>query len=142
MLDNFIVNIRTILPIAKANNANDRKLATDYEYDESTVAFIERSVAAASKFNSNESTERSTMNAMRSYFNKLYRKKSPSDVDNNIMLPRVYNHTTDWESIELKATEKFIEDIDNVIDKFARVISVNETNSPRRNHHFYVLEYI
>lgn len=142
MLDNFIVNIRTILPITKAKSSTDRKIRADYENDESMVAFIERSVT--NKINSNEATENSTMNTMRSYLNKLYRSGSTaSDIDNDIMLPRVYNNNksdaaNDWESIELKAKEKLIEDIDNVVDKFARVISVNETNSPRRDERFYV----
>lgn len=143
MLDNLIVNIKTVLPIAKANTSTDRNINMDYAYDESTVAFIERNIT--SKLNSNENSKRSTMDALRSYFTKFYRKPSIGtsvDLDNNRMLPRVYNHSNellcDLEPIELKASEKFIEDIDNVIDKFARVISVSDTNSPRRNANFYV----
>lgn len=139
MLDNLIVNIKTILPKAKANNVVDTRIGPDsvYKYDESTVAFIERH-----KIDSEANNYRSTMNAMRSYLGKLYRRKPETEVDENIMLPRVFNHSNgpsnDWETIELKVKEKYIDDIDNVLDKFARVINVNETQSPRRNQHFYV----
>lgn len=139
MLDNLIVNIKTILPKAKTNNVGDTRIGPDYDYkyDESTVAFIERH-----QIDSEANNHRSTMNAMRSYFGKLYRRKPETEVDENIMLPRVFNHSNgpsnNWESIELKVKEKYIEDIDNVLDKFARVISVNETQSPRRDQHFYV----
>lgn len=139
MLDNIIVNIKTILPKAKTNNVSDTRIGPDYDYkyDESTVAFIERH-----KTDSEANNHHSTMNAMKSYFGKLYRRKPDTEVDENIMLPRVLNHLNDplnnWESIELKVKEKFIEDIDNVLDKFTRVISVNETQSPRRDQHSYV----
>lgn len=87
------------------------------------------------------------LNVIRSYFSQLYSQKKPaSDVDNDIMLPRVYDYTdlhVDWDPVDLNAKEKFIDDIDNVIDKFVRVISVNETNSPRRTELFYVyIEFI
>lgn len=139
MLDNLIVNIKTILPKAKTSNVNKTRIGSDYDYkyDESTVAFIERH-----KIDSEANNHLSTMNAMRSYFGKLYRRKPETEVDENIMLPRVFNHSNspsnNWESIELKVKEKYIDDIDNVLDKFARVISVNETQSPRRDQHFYV----
>lgn len=143
MLDNFIVNIRTILPISKANNSQDDKFNGNYA-NESAIAFLEHSSKRDSHFtndNDNANTNRTMLNVVRSYFSQLYQKKPASDLDNDIMLPRVFDYTDlqfDWDPVELRAKEKFIEDIDNVIDKFVRVISVNDTNSPRRTELFYV----
>lgn len=141
MLDNFIVNIRTILPISKANNSRDDKLSGNYAND-SAIAFLEHSSNRNSHFINDTNTNRTMLNVVRSYFSQLYSQKKPaSDVDNDIMLPRVYDYTdlhVDWDPVDLKAKEKFIDDIDNVIDKFVRVISVNDTNSPRRTELFYV----
>lgn len=133
MLDNFIVNIRTILPIAKARND---KFNGDYT-NESGIAFLEQS---SNRDAHRDTTNRTMLNVVRTYFSQLYQRKPASDVDNDVMLPRVnYNDVqVDWDPVELKAREKFIEDIDNVVDKFVRVISVNETNSPRRTAMFYV----
>lgn len=143
MLDNFIVNIRTILPRAKTkasvNDNRDDKFSENYTR-ESAIAFLEHS-SKRDEAIFNENTNRTMLNAVRSYFTSLYQKNRASNVGDDIMLPRVYNHTDlhdDWDPVELKAKEKFIEDIDNVIDKFVRVISVNETNSPRRTKLFYV----
>lgn len=54
---------------------------------------------------------------------------------NDFMLPRVLgelNETqSDYDSLELQINEKHIDDIDNVLDKFTRVISLsNQTNYP------------
>lgn len=140
MLDNFIVNIRTILPISKANNSQDDKFSGSYA-NESAIAFLERSSNRNSHFPHENNTNRTMLNVVRSYFSQLYQKKPASDVDNDIMLPRVYDYTDlqiDWDPVELRTKEKFIDDIDNVIDKFTRVISVNDTNSPRQTEQFYV----
>lgn len=140
MLDNFIVNIRTILPRAKteANKSRDDNKLNGNSPNESAIAFLEQSSNRAIL---QENTNRTMLNVVRSYFNQFYHKKPASDVDSDIMLPRVYHYSdlhTDWDPIELKVKEKYIEDIDNVTDKFVRVISVNETNSPRRTELFYV----
>lgn len=142
MLDNFIVNIRTILPRAKtkANKSRDDKLSNSP--NESAIAFLEQSSNRDAAAILQENTNRTMLNIVRSYFNQFYHKRSTSDVDSDIMLPRVYTDlNADWDPIELKVKEKYIEDIDNVIDKFVRVISVNETNSPRRTELFYVLVF-
>lgn len=139
MLDNFIVNIRTVLPKAKANEIQNDKIS-DYA-NESAMAFLEQSSDRNTAIYNQTTTSRTMLNVVRSYFSQLSGKKPASNVDNDMMLPRVYDYS-DWEPIELKVKEKFIEDIDNVIDKFARVISVNDTNSPRRNELFYVYIHI
>lgn len=139
MLDNFIVNIRTILPITRANNNQDDKFSGNYAND-SAIAFLEQSSNRNSSEN-NITTNRTMLNVVSSYFRQLYQKKTASNIDNDIMLPMVYDYTdlpVDWDPVELKSKEKFIEDIDNVIDKFVRVISVNDTNSPSRTELFYV----
>lgn len=139
MLDNFIVNIRTILPITRANNNQDDKFSGNYAND-SAIAFLEQSSNRNSSEN-NTTTNRTMLNVVSSYFRQLYQKKTASNIDSDTMLPRVYDYTdlpVDWDPVELKSKEKFIEDIDNVIDKFVRVISVNDTNSPRRTELFYV----
>lgn len=110
------------------------------EADGSSIAFIERN-----DFDSNASNRSNNlMGIFRSYINR-FNQKNVTDGSPNLMLPRVYApddaHCFDWDPIELKAKEKYIEDIDNVIDKFARVISVNETTSPRRNRFFYVHKF-
>lgn len=140
MLDKLFVNIKTILPITNAHNDHQHgyKSSDQMGNDESTIAFIERAAA-----NTNSPSDQGAMNYLRSYFSKFARRKSTAtDLDNTFMLPRVYDQTTakklDWDPVELKATEKFIEDIDNVIDKFSRVVSVTETQSPRRSKYFYV----
>lgn len=145
MLDNFIVNIRTILPIANANNKQDDKFSRSYA-NESAIAFLEQSSNRNySNYSSgNNRTERTMLNAVRSYFSNLYRKESASNHDNDIMLPRSYkNNNTDlqidWDPVGLKVREEFIEDIDNVVDKFVRVISFNDTYSHRRTELFYVI---
>ena len=88
------------------------------------------------------------LHIVRSYFSQFYHKQRPaSDVDINneaIMLPRVYNYPNlqcNWDPIELKMREKCIEDIDNVIEKFVRVISVTEKNSTLRSTQYYVYKY-
>lgn len=136
MLDNFIVNIRTILPISKSRND---KFSGDYT-NESAIAFLEQS---SNRDVHENNTNRTMLNVVRSYFSQLYQKKPASNVDNDIMLPRVnFNELqVDWDPVDLKAREKFIEDIDNVVDKFVRVVTVNETNSPRRTALFYVYIY-
>lgn len=134
MLDNFIVNIRTVLPKATPNEIQNDKIS-DYA-NESAMAFLEQSSDRSSAIY-NKTSNRTMLNVVRSYFSQLSRKKPACDVDNDIMLPRVYEYS-DWDPVELKVNEKFIEDIDNVIDKFVRVISVNETSSPRRAELFYV----
>lgn len=141
MLDNLIVNIRTILPIAKANDSRDDNYSGNYA-NESAIAFLEQS---SNRDTQDNNTNRTMLNIVRSYFSQLYSKKSVTDVDNDIMLPRVYDYADlkiDWDPVELRAKEKLIEDIDNVIDKFVRVITVNETESPRRDEMFYVLNIV
>lgn len=134
MLDKLLVNIKTILPITNARNDHRYKSDDQSTNDESTIAFIERATAQA-----NDRSDQTTMNYLRSYISQFARRKLDTDsIDNTSMLPRVTGKVNDWDPVELKAKEKFIEDIDNVIDKFSRVISVNETQSPRRNTHFYV----
>lgn len=140
MFDNFIVNIRTIFP--KANDNRD-SLDSDYS-NECAMAFLEQSANRTASI-ANENANRTMLNIVRSYFTQLYHKKAASDVDNDIMLPRAYNYSDlhfDWDPVELKAKEKFIEDIDNVIDKFVRVITINDTNSPRRTDCFYVHDFV
>lgn len=136
MLDNFIVNIRTVLPKATTNAMQSDKIG-DYG-NESAMAFLERSSNRNAAIYNRTTTNRTMLNVVRSYFSQLLEKRSGSDVDDDIMLPRVYDYSSDCNSIELKVKEKFIEDIDNVIDKFVRVITVNETSSPRRAQLFYV----
>lgn len=133
MLDDFIVNLKKSLQSSSRNeSSNDRDHA-----DGSTTAFIERR-----QFDRNPSNRTNFISIFQSYFNKFNQKSDVTDGNTNLMLPRVYApddaHCFDWDPIELKAKEKYIEDIDNVVDKFARVISVNETTSPRRNRFFYV----
>lgn len=138
MLDKLLVNIKTVLPITRANNERRYKTGDQLANDESTLAFIERATADAN----GPHADRTPMNYLRSYFSQFARRKSAPDIDNTFMLPRVFEQpastTNDWDPVELKPKEKFIEDIDNVIDKFSRVISVTETQSPRRNKYFYV----
>lgn len=138
MLDNLIVNIRSFMPTSK-KNVTEEKFSHDYNVDESTIAFIARNATNVHAQQSVETgNQHNVLNVVRSYFNQLYGKQPASDAD-SIMLPRVYNYqAVDCDPIDLKAKEKFVDDIDNVIDKFARVISVNETNSPRRSEFFYV----
>lgn len=137
MLDNLIVNIRTILPIAKSNDSRADRYSGSYA-NESAIAFLEQS---SNRDAHASNTNRTMLNVVRSYFSQLYPKKSASDCDNDVMLPRVYDYgdlKIDWDPVELRAKEKLIDDIDNVIDKFVRVITVNETESPRRDKMFYV----
>lgn len=136
MFDKIIVNIKSILPKNSTSDKNDRNKETE----SNSVPFIEHN-----HLNMNSANQTNLMGYFRSYFDKLG-TKNLSEVD-SIMLPRVYapikveGHFIDWDPIELMAKEKFIDDIDNVIDKFARVISVNESDSPRRTHNFYVQFY-
>lgn len=174
MLDNLIINIRTILPSAKPTTAHTE------DAEDSTASCCSNRCQDDDKFNRNYSNEsaiapflkyrsncdddailnqttannRTMLHAVRSYFSHLYQSKrrrpaSSDIVDSNndaIMLPRVYNYPPDlhgnWDPIELKVKEKCIEDIDNVIDKFVRVIRVNENSSPIRPAQFYVYEHL
>lgn len=161
MLDNLIINIRTILPSAKTTTAvaaatashsnrcqDDDKFHKNYGNNESAIAFLKYSSNCNDDAILNETTNRTMLHVVRSYFSHFYQKRRPaSDVDSNndaIMLPRVYNYPDlqcNWDPIELKVNEKCIEDIDNVIDKFVRVVRVNENNSPIRPAQFYVHIY-
>lgn len=172
MLDNLVINIRTILPSAKTTAATE---ASEAETENSTASrFLNRcqdedkfiknysngsAIAPFLKYSSNcdddaisnkttAANNRTMLHMVRSYFSHFYqpkRRQPPASFDCNneaIMLPRVYNYPPDlhgnWDPIELKVKEKCIEDIDNVIDKFVRVIRVNENNSPIRPAQFYV----
>lgn len=132
----FILNLKKSF---QSSSLHDSKRTHDECGNESTVAFIERD-----NCDFNVSSRNNLLSVVRSYFNRFNRKNgSTNDAHVNSMLPRVYGredgHCLNWDPIELKAKEKHIEDIDNVIDKFARVISVNETTSPRRNRLFNVI---
>lgn len=132
MFDDLILNLKKSF---KTPSVGDRD-----ETDGSTVAFIERR-----DFDLDAPNRTNLIGIFRSYFNR-FNQKNVTDGNTNCMLPRVYApddvHHFDWDPIELKAKEKYIEDIDNVVDKFARVISVNETASPRRNRFFYVYKNV
>lgn len=132
MFDDLVFNVKKSF---RSFSVNELKSDRD-ETDGSTIAFLQRS-----DFDLNTSNRSNLIGIVRSYFNR-FNQKNVTDANTNMMLPRVYApsdaHCFDWDPIELKAKEKYIEDIDNVIDKFARVISVNETTSPRRNRFFYV----
>lgn len=162
MLDNLIINIRTFLPSVKTTTAttsataagsnrcqDDDKFNKNYS-NESAIAFLNYRSNCVDDVNDailNGTTNQTMLNVVRSYFSQFYhnhKRRPASDADSNndaIMLPRVYNYPNlncDWDPVELKVKEKFIEDIDNVIDKFVRVISVNDTSSPTRPAPFYV----
>lgn len=132
MFDDFVFNLKKSF---RSSSVNESKSDRD-DTDGSTIAFLQRS-----EFDLNTSNRSNLIGIFQSYFNR-FNQKNVTDGNTNLMLPRVYapndGHCFDWDPIELKAKEKYIEDIDNVVDKFARVISVNETTSPRRNRFFYV----
>lgn len=133
MFDDFVFNVKRSI---RSSSVDELKSDRD-DTDGSTIAFLRRS-----DFDSNTSNRNSLIGIFRTYFNR-FNQKNVTDGNTNLMLPRVYApndaHCFDWDPIELKAKEKYIEDIDNVIDKFARVISVNETTSPQRNRFFYIV---
>lgn len=88
---------------------------------------------------------RNLLNNVRTYFNGRYTavNKNDDDDDDDLMFPRVYSQDTDygrvWDPVELKAKDKVVEELDNVVDKFLRVINVDGNSSPaslRRS--FYV----
>lgn len=113
--NNFLLNVRSILP---ANNASVRRRQSvndENASDECAVMFIQRSqLRAASPVQ--------RLGFIRSYINKLMSRENSGDAD-PFMLPRVYG-ARDWDAIELRPEEKYIDDLDNVLDKFTRVISV------------------
>lgn len=131
MFDDLFVNLRKTFQ-STTNSDRDRT-------GESAIAFIQRN-----NFDLNTSNRSNLIGMFRSYFNRFNQTKL-ADGNASLMMPRVYApedaHNFDWDPIELKAKEKYIEDIDNVIDKFARVVSVTETNSPQRNRLFYVCSF-
>ncbi len=60
------------------------------------------------------------------------------------MLPRVaYGDDNAWGPVDLAPKEKFVEDMDNVIDKFIRVISSdnNESGALRNLNVIYIFGY-
>lgn len=167
MLDNLIINIRTILPSAKPTATtveaaaaasrsnrchNDDKFNKNHSNNESAIAFLKYRSNCADDAILNETSNRTMLHVVRSYFSQLYEKRQrpasalssfDGDCSNHeaSMLPRVYNYPglqCAWDPVELKVKEKYIEDIDNVIDKFVRVICVNENSSPIRPAQFYV----
>lgn len=120
MLDNFVVNFKSILPKTgnSANFKGNRDSLTDSSNDLSGSQTI------------SSRRHRQTVNLLsqfRSYFRRL-NDKNLAEVD-TLMLPRVIAHPnnecTEWDPVELQAKEKFIEDLDNVLDKFSRAISVS-----------------
>lgn len=165
MLDNLIVNIKTILPSASKATASaapishsnrcqhDDKFNSTASSNESAIAFLKYSSNCDDDAILNERTNRTMLHVVRSYFSQFYhnnKQRRPasehtSDCD-AIMLPRVYDcpdlQQFAWDPVEFKVKEKSIDDIDNVIDKFVRVIRVNDTNSPMRSAQFYVCEQI
>lgn len=169
MLDNLVINIRTILPSAKPTTEaaaiavdstlsrcsnrcqDDDKFNKNYNNESAIDPFLKyRSNCDDNAILNKTTTNRTMLHVVRSYFSHLYQSKrrrpaSSDIIDSNndaIMLPRVYNYPPDlhgiWDPIELKVKEKCLEDIDNVIDKFVRVIRVNENSSPIRPAQFYV----
>lgn len=132
---------------------DDDKFNRNYSNDSAITPFLKYRSNCDDDAILNQTTanNRTMLHVVRSYFSQLYQSKrrrpasSDSNVDSHndaIMLPRVYNYPPDllgnWDPIELKVKEKCIEDIDNVIDKFVRVIRVNENSSPIRPAQFYV----
>lgn len=169
MLDNLIINIRTILPSAKqatvadaadstalrcSNRCQDEdKFNRNYSNESAIAPFLKYRSNCDDDAILNQTTanNRTMLHVVRSYFSQLSQSKrrrpASSDIgvyshNDAIMLPRVYNYPPDlhgnWDPIELKVKEKCVEDIDNVIDKFVRVIRVDENSSPIRPAQFYV----
>lgn len=108
MFDNFLLNMKSFLP---ANRSVRRQSVRDENTpdDECAVMFIEGS----------PSVQR--LGFIRSYFNRLTLNGNACELD-SFMLPRVYG-ANDWDAIELKPQERYIDDLDNVVDKFIRVTS-------------------
>lgn len=70
---------------------------------------------------------------VRTLFNGRYAAVN-KNCDDDLMFPRVYSEAGDygnaWDPIDFKTKEKVVEELDNVIDKFIRVISVSGDGSP------------
>lgn len=56
-------------------------------------------------------------------------KPNDSGYHRNNMLPRVQRDCVKWDPVDLEPKEKFPEELDNVIDKFVRIIQINDKNS-------------
>lgn len=61
--------------------------------------------------------------------NYLSVKSNDSVYQRNDMLPSVQRDRVTWDPVDLEPKEKFSEELDNVIDKFVRIIQINEKNS-------------
>lgn len=124
--NNFLLNLKSMLPAnysMRRQNENDENVS-----DECTVMFIQKNQTKVD-------TSVQRLGFIRTYINKLMSKENSCD-SNSFMLPRVYG-ANDWDAIELRPEEKYIDDLDNVLDKFTRVINVCDSENSN-NHLFYV----
>lgn len=80
----------------------------------------------------------------RAYFNGRYSAVNKTDNnDDDLMFPRVYScesreYGNEWDPVVLKASEKVVDELDNVVEKFMRVINVEVDSSSatmRRDFH-------
>lgn len=53
-------------------------------------------------------------------------KADDAKYQRNKMLPRVQRDCVKWDPVDLEHNEKFPEELDNVIDKFVRIIRIGE----------------
>lgn len=114
VFDNLVLNLKSIVLTNKC--PNDCDLIDGY----------------------NKFSTRNLFTHFRTYFNGRYAAVSGHDDNNDdgdLMFPRVYSSATydygnhKWDPVELKAREKVVEELDNVVDKFIRVINVDGHSS-------------
>lgn len=93
--------------------------------------------------NAGEKSDRRLFNSLRMFLHKKLNKNKDYYNNNNrneqnLMFPRVYAHAhsiddnsfDSWDPVDLTVNEKLVVELDNVIDKFTRVINVNNYDTP------------
>lgn len=119
MLENFLTNLKSKITLTKRNGSVD-------------------CVDGSEKENSAPVSARQMLNDFLP--NRKIRYSSVNQNDefkDSKMLPRVaYGDDNAWGPIDLAPREKFVEEMDNVIDKFIRVINSdsNETRALRNSN--------
>lgn len=116
VFDNFVLNLKSMI-------RND-KCGDIYNTDSGANSVLRAKGTPA--FGGN------IFSNVRTLFNGRYAAVNKS-CDDDLMFPRVYSEAGDygsaWDPIDFKAKEKVVEELDNVIDKFIRVISVSGDGS-------------
>lgn len=147
VFDNLVLNLKSMIVQNRYNNDmcdDSNKRIDDHRTIPTPVGTPALTIFGRKAFTTNLLTN------VRAYFNGRYSAVNKSDNnDDDLMFPRVYScesceYGNEWDPVVLKASEKVVDELDNVVEKFMRVINVEVDSSPatlRRYFHVRANNY-